>query len=187
MAASPSEIAALIASIQARSNAGSDEAKIAFGSGSDVEDPLINDVVIPGTFPRGAGIGTDVNGSKAMRAFAEGVADYVPPIPSKVIVFAYLDAGTILAKFDGTGLGLDEFSPFAICNGNNGTPDLSNRFLRAVTGAAGAIGGVDSQTTGAPSAVAGRQGGASNTPTDTHTHSFDNRPAFFELTALMKL
>ncbi|MET0385757.1 MAG: hypothetical protein ABW321_07345 [Polyangiales bacterium] len=66
-------------------------------------------------------------------------------MPPKSVVSAYLNAEEIAASFDETGLGLKEsvYAGWAICNGQNGTPDLAGRFVRSSTQGAGATGGDD--------------------------------------------
>ncbi|HET8933967.1 MAG TPA: hypothetical protein VFN67_11030 [Polyangiales bacterium] len=81
-------------------------------------------------------------------------------VPPKSILGAYLSADDIAASFDETGLGkLDSsYAGWAICNGQNGTPNLDGRFPRMSTLAAGAEGGNDNSD---------------------HTHAIDHdHPAF---------
>lgn len=224
MTASQVQLAAALSAVIARANSASDEAKLSLGDANDpnVVDPLINGATVDGSYPRGAGLGSDVNGSKALQALIEGLADYMSVsviLPPRSVILADLSPADILAEFDLTGLGLlaGEYSGYAICNGNNGTPNLSNRFPRMVTSAGGATGGTDSSahthpidhnhtsaTSGAPSTTTaqGTAGPIVVVASDTHTHAVDlanivetsgaasatdNRPAFYELTALMKL
>lgn len=148
--ATPAQITALIDAVIARANVGSDEAKLAIGSGPDITDPLINDETIDGTFPTGVALGSDVNGSKMVRALLEGIADYFlggASVPPKTVVYADLSPSEITANFNGTGLGTSaNWSGWAICNGNNGTRNLANKFVRAVTGGSGGTGGSDSNS-----------------------------------------
>lgn len=67
-------------------------------------------------------------------------------VPYKGIITAYLDADDVSNYFDATGLGNRNgpWGGYAICNGNNGTPDLADKFIRAVDDAAGSTGGTDS-------------------------------------------
>lgn len=66
-------------------------------------------------------------------------------VPPKSILGAYLSADDIAASFDETGLGKSDssYAGWAICNGENGTPNLDGRFPRMSTMAAGAVGGND--------------------------------------------
>ncbi len=81
-------------------------------------------------------------------------------MPPKSIVATYLTGPEISARFSGTGLGNADtaYEGWAICNGNNGTPNLAGRFLRFNATAAGATGGSD---------------------TSPHTHGIDHDHASF--------
>lgn len=65
-------------------------------------------------------------------------------VPPKGIVMASLSATEVTANFDATGLGIGSYVGYAICNGSNGTPDLTDRFVRANVAGGGATGGADS-------------------------------------------
>lgn len=192
--ATTQQIKAAVVAIVARANIASDESKLAIGDSgaSPVVDPLINGVVVQGSFPRGVALGSDTNGSKIIRALVEGLADYflVACIPSKTVLSVNLTAPNITSYFDGTGLGLATglWYGWAICNGSNGTPNLSSKFPRLTAGAAGTTGGSDSGSTGTPSTTTIVSSGTGATvASSTHTHIDNNRPAFHELTAVMKL
>ncbi|HTV18304.1 MAG TPA: hypothetical protein VMG12_06525 [Polyangiaceae bacterium] len=81
-------------------------------------------------------------------------------MPAKSVVTAYLSAEDVATHFDESGLGISPgaYAGWALCNGNNGTPDLANRFVRVNVSGAGAIGGSDSSA---------------------HTHSIDHDHAAF--------
>jgi hypothetical protein len=66
-------------------------------------------------------------------------------LPPKAFVPTLLSSTDIAdrTKFDATGLGVGEYAGWAICNGNNGTPNLSGLFPRFVTSGAGGTGGSD--------------------------------------------
>jgi len=71
---------------------------------------------------------------------ANGIASWKPPagIPSGGII---MYSGPW--NFDATGLGIGALEGWALCNGNNGTPDLSDRFVMGTTisGELGTTGG----------------------------------------------
>ena len=96
-------------------------------------------------------------------------------IPLKVVCPAYLSAGDISTNFDGTGLGTTtRWIGWAICNGNNGTPNLNNVFPRWSTVAAGTTGGED---TNSHTHAAGTSGAPSNNTSDaeaSHTHGMQS-------------
>jgi hypothetical protein len=52
-----------------------------------------------------------------------------------------LSAAQIAASFDGTGLGLYEYTGWAICNGLNGTPDLTDLYIKHSNATAGTASG----------------------------------------------
>ena len=66
-------------------------------------------------------------------------------VPPKGIIMASLAAADVTNFFDGTGLGVTggSYHKWAICNGNNGTPNLTDVFVRFSATAAGATGGSD--------------------------------------------
>lgn len=67
-------------------------------------------------------------------------------IPVGIIMPAYLTAAQVASEFDSTGLGSadGDFYGWAICNGNNDTPNLDGKFPRFEVSAAGGTGGSDS-------------------------------------------
>ena len=119
-------------------------------------------------------------------------------VPPRAIIPANLSAANIAAEFDATGLGRvgGPYQWWAVCNGNNSTPNLAGLFVRGSVTAAGGTGG--SATSGASSAANSGSGGNDNTgswgpytgapdatvavqsgagttvATDTHTHAVDS-------------
>ena len=92
-------------------------------------------------------------------------------IPIKLVCPAYLSAGDVSANFDGTGLGITaRWLGWAICNGNNGTPNLNNVFPRWSTAAAGTTGGADSQASNVTGAVLSGAPGIGTLAAPAHTH-----------------
>jgi hypothetical protein len=81
-------------------------------------------------------------------------------VPPKGVINAYLTAAEVSANFDATGLGNSPgaYEGWAICNGSNDTPNLTDRFVRAKVTGAGATGGADSSA---------------------HTHAIDHDHASF--------
>lgn len=81
-------------------------------------------------------------------------------IPIGCVMPAYLTSDDVSTYFDGTGLGKtsQRWAGWAICNGANDTPDLSDKFPRFATDAAGATGGSD---------------------TNLHTHDIDHNHGSF--------
>jgi hypothetical protein len=66
--------------------------------------------------------------------------------PPKGIINAYLSSAEIVDNFDATGNGVSaSYLGWAICNGNNGTPNLASKFIRESVTAAGTTGGSDTQ------------------------------------------
>lgn len=138
-------------------------------------------------------------------------------VPKKCIIFAYLTASEVTTWFDTTGLGKARhpYFEYALCNGNNDTPNMADRFVRVNNTAAGATGGSDSSahthaidhdhpavTSGAPSATDLAGVGIIDVASGNHTHSIDvaaytgtsgaasvteNRPAYYELVAVMRV
>lgn len=139
-------------------------------------------------------------------------------VPPKGIVMASLSSAEVSTHFDATGLGNNggKYEGWAICNGNNGAPNLTDRFVRVSATAAGATGGSDSsahthsiahghdeKATDGPSETFEVQAGVGATvASEAHTHNADvedssdnsgaasvtdNRPAFYTLVALMRL
>jgi hypothetical protein len=83
-----------------------------------------------------AGVATSASGALDTRLTAL--------MPPKSIIMANLTAADMGTNFDATGRGNSggAYGGWAICNGQNGTPNLANRFVR-VAAAAGATGGND--------------------------------------------
>lgn len=82
-------------------------------------------------------------------------------------------------------------SGWALCDGNNGTPNLIDRFVQGVATAAtnpGGTGGATSKTVPA-SATAVKEGtGDNNASSVSHAHSIaDIRPKYYEVAFIMKL
>ena len=84
-------------------------------------------------------------------------------------------------NFDSTGLGKNDFLGWAICNGNNGTEDLRDVFLRFSVAAAGVTGGADSiilASTQLPTHTHPIKGGSSNLPFDVTVAGADDPNAY---------
>jgi hypothetical protein len=64
-------------------------------------------------------------------------------VPPKGIIHCNLSVDDVAEFFDDTGLGVrsDKYGGFAICNGNNGTPDLTGFFVMGDVSGIGATGG----------------------------------------------
>jgi hypothetical protein len=90
--------------------------------------------------------------------------------PSTVITVA-LTADAIAAHFNATGLGLvaGPYDGWAICNGNNDTPNLSGKFLRISTTESGGVGGSD--TSAHTHAIDHDHGSFTSGAEAAHTHS----------------
>ena len=69
-------------------------------------------------------------------------------LPAKAVVGFNLTADDVSGSFNSSGLGKSSglYDGWAICNGNNGTPDLSDKFVRLSVAVAGGTGGSDAQT-----------------------------------------
>lgn len=82
----------------------------------------------------------------ALRTTLEDVAVALPPIGS--IQPAVLSESQIAEGFDSTGKGRvgTSYHGWAIANGNNGTPNLSDRFVRLSVTSSGATGGSDTNS-----------------------------------------
>lgn len=108
--------------------------------------------------------------SHALRVIIRGLLNYFGPegrlTPPKAIVPFHLSAGDISTYFSGTGLGINgtPYQNWAICNGNNGTPDMTDKFVRGTAGAAGGTGGSDTHAHTVDS----------HSHTMAHTHSTPN-------------
>ena len=59
------------------------------------------------------------------------VTVFVKNLPPYSVIFW---AGNTAGNFDPTGLGVNDMAGWALCNGANGTPNLSNQFLLAGAG-----------------------------------------------------
>lgn len=134
--------------------------------------------------------------------------------PKAIVAFNLLEADvTNPVKFDGTGLGTGAYLGWAICNGNNGTPDIHNTYLKGNTDGGGSSsgsstsgassvsssGGPSSSATGVPVGTTAVQSGSgalvassshihsmqSHTHTIAHTHSID--PPHYTVVYLMKV
>ena len=105
--------------------------------------------------------------------------------PPRAIIACSLSAAQITAEFSsGKGKTGGPYEWWAICNGSNGTPDLSDKFIRHNSDGGGAAGG--SLETATTADTQPTQGGATfNGARKTHTHSFE--PPFHELVYLMRL
>jgi hypothetical protein len=111
------------------------------------------------------------------RAIAVGVdrlaSQQVGVTPIKGVVMADLSGSDITAYFDGTGLGIvgQPWENWALCNGNNGTRNLTGKFLRLSTAAAGGVGGADSSAH--THAVDHDHGSFTSGSEAAHTHAVD--------------
>lgn len=102
----------------------------------------------------------------------------VGPVPPKGIVWANISAADIAAYFTG-GLGNtgEAYEGWAICDGNNGTPNLSDRFVRAKVTGAGATGGAD--TMAHTHAIDHDHAAFTSATESGHTHAIDHDHASF--------
>jgi len=220
--ATDAQVQALISAICSRADIASDESRIALGSASspDVVNPEIGGTTIPGTYPRGTALGNDSKGARVFKALVQGLADYFlqSAIPSKTILLANLSPTERMTYFDPTGMGIvGSWIGFALCNGNNGTPDLSGKFPRMTTSGSGGTGGSDTAATHTHllpigfdastfyadyGKVTPQQISSGIRVTTPGTYSVsgpitvqytdadgshDNRPAYYELVSVMKL
>jgi hypothetical protein len=89
------------------------------------------------------------------------IQNSVQVVPVGGVIPAYLTAAQVSSYFDSTGRGLSNlrWSGYALCNGNNGTPNLDAKFPLWSTAAAGTTGGEDTN---------------SHTHSDAHTHTMAN-------------
>ena len=78
--------------------------------------------------------GTNTGSSIAITT--SGLAQYFTHIP-RGPVGSYLHGDFNDALFDVTGLGIGILTGWALCNGNNGTSNLNERYLRGTTGTVG--------------------------------------------------
>ena len=128
-------------------------------------------------------------------------------VPNKGIIWANLTTADISAYFEASGAGSPgaAYEGWALCNGANGTPDLSGKFIRSSHSDAGPTGVTDdashahSATVSAPSATVSVEEGTElvfeEPASGTHTHDIslgassntDNMPAYHELIPLMRL
>jgi hypothetical protein len=130
--------------------------------------------------------------SAAVAASAAGALDtrIKAMVPPKTVITAYLMAADISANFDATGLGKSgAYAGWAICNGNNQTPNLDGRFMRINQAGAGALGGADTIAAHTHAIdhdhaafTSGAEAGHTHT-TPNHLHTlpmgFDGNNAFF--------
>jgi len=79
---------------------------------------------------------------------------------------------------------------WVICDGNNSTPNLLDRFVQGVATAAtdpGTTGGATSKTTGGPSENFATGSSGSQRASQNHTHTIsDIRPKYYEIAFIMK-
>jgi hypothetical protein len=96
---------------------------------------------LPGEIAGRSGPGSEINRQESQFARIPN-----SPFGPGACINAYLTAAQVQFFFDATGLGKPGkgWAGWAICNGNNGTPDDNGKFTRANTSAAGATGGSDS-------------------------------------------
>jgi hypothetical protein len=89
-------------------------------------------------------LGTDITDLDTRLAAVETKISSVPGF-SKAVVLATLSAADLAdtTKFSANGLGAGAYLGWAICNGNNGTTNLTGKFPRMVTTGAGTTGGED--------------------------------------------
>ena len=94
-------------------------------------------------------------------------------VPVGGCITAPLSASNIATLFDATGLGVPgkAWAGWAIRNGNNGTTNLTGKFLRFNTAAAGATGGADSQASNVTGAVLSGVPGIGTLAAPAHTHT----------------
>lgn len=92
-------------------------------------------------------------------------------VPIGSIVPAYLTAAQIALYFDATGLGVrgDRYDGWALCNGNNDTPNLAGKFPRFSTTEAAGTGGSDSSAH--THAIDHDHGSFASAAESGHTHS----------------
>jgi len=125
-------------------------------------------------------------------------------VPPFGIVMHHLSAQEVSDNFDTDGLGKTPgpYDGWQICNGSNGSPDLTGKFPRASVTGSGGTGGTDSSshthpvvhdhpstataghthsvvhdhpsaTTGSPSATTSLSGSGTDVASDAHTHAID--------------
>lgn len=115
--------------------------------------------------------------NEAVRTIVESISlEIQRAAPIKTIKPAYLSASEITQYFDSSGLGRagSSFDGWAICNGNNGTPDLNGTFPRFETAAAGSTGGSDTNShTHSISFTSGSESAHTHS-TPNHSHSLSN-------------
>jgi hypothetical protein len=90
----------------------------------------------------------DVLTAASLNDHLAALQDQIKPFPPKTVVFATLSAADLAdaSQFQATGLGVGNYLGWAVCNGNNGTADLTGRFPRMVATGAGAKGGEDTNS-----------------------------------------
>ena len=121
-------------------------------------------------------------------------------VPAGTIVLRDIPAADVTGYFDATGLGIADgpYDGWAVCNGSNGTPNLSDKFPRISATGSGGTGGTDDSShthdidhTHASETV--QSGAGADVATEAFTgtsgaaSATDNRPAYYELVALMRL
>jgi hypothetical protein len=101
---------------------------------------------------------------KVLTSDAAGLAIWQTPAPAGGTPTGGIIMYSGAWNFDGTGLGTGSLAGWALCNGNNGTPNLSDRFVMGTISSAtlGATGGANSYTLT-----------ASQLPSHTHTFTTD--------------
>ncbi|MCX6758958.1 MAG: hypothetical protein NT012_00070 [Candidatus Nealsonbacteria bacterium] len=101
---------------------------------------------------------------KVLTSDAAGLAIWQTPAPAGGTPTGGIIMYSGAWNFDGTGLGTGSLAGWALCNGNNGTPNLSDRFVMGTINSAtlGATGGANSYTLT-----------ASQLPSHTHTFTTD--------------
>jgi hypothetical protein len=123
-----------------------------------------------------------------LKSFLDSVARAVTlALPPSEVRFFKLSAAEVTANFDATGKGNmgGPYDGWAICNGQNGTDDMSDLFPRCSTTGAGGTGG--SSTTSVPSASSDEYvTGVGDFPAGPlHTHTFT--PPYRYVVPLMRL
>lgn len=156
MAADESTVNSLVAAVRARADAGNDEAKLAWGTGSPITDPVLNGETVSGTFDQGNGIRDVDGGSNAMKAYLEGIADFQTDAVPPGAVSMYAGAGTPVGWLlcDGSAVSRSTYASLFAAIGTiygvgNGTttfnlPDFVAKFPRG--GTPGTTGGSDSNS-----------------------------------------